>query len=52
MRGASLNVRINLPYLAEGDPLRDDADAQLHSLLDQLDQRERDVRAAVEGRLG
>lgn len=52
MRGAALNVRINLPYLADNDPLRDDAGAELERLLDQLDQRERDVRAAVEGRLG
>jgi formiminotetrahydrofolate cyclodeaminase len=52
MRGAALNVRINLPYLADDDPLREDAGAQLHALLDRIDERERDVRHAVEARLG
>lgn len=52
MRGAALNVRINLPYLADDDPLRDDATAELHALLDRIDERERDVRRAVEARLG
>lgn len=52
MRGAALNVRINLPYLADDDPLREDATAQLHALTDRLDDRERDVRRAVEARLG
>ncbi|HEX7066582.1 MAG TPA: cyclodeaminase/cyclohydrolase family protein [Candidatus Limnocylindria bacterium] len=51
VRGAALNVRINLPYLADDDPLRDDADAQLQALLDRIDERERDVRNAVEARL-
>lgn len=52
MRGAALNVRINLPYLADDDPLRDEATAELHALLDRIDERERDVRRAVEARLG
>jgi hypothetical protein len=52
MRGAALNVRINLPYLAADDPLRDDAAAQLHALLEGLDGRELEVRQAVEARLG
>ena len=52
MRGAALNVRINLPYLADDDPLREDAGSQLYALLDRIDERERDVRHAVEARLG
>lgn len=52
MRGAALNVRINLPYLADDDPLRDDVTAELHALLESIDERERDVRRAVEARLG
>ena len=52
MRGAALNVRINLPYLAADDPLREDAAAQLHALLEGLDGRELEVRQAVEARLG
>ena len=51
MRGAALNVRINLPYLANDDPLRVEAAGQLHALLDRIDERERDVRHAVEARL-
>ncbi|HEU4862703.1 MAG TPA: cyclodeaminase/cyclohydrolase family protein [Candidatus Limnocylindria bacterium] len=52
MRGAAFNVRINLPYLADDDPLREDAGSQLYALLDRIDERERDVRHAVEARLG
>lgn len=51
MRGAALNVRINLPYLPNDDPLREEAAGQLHALLDRIDERERDVRHAVEARL-
>lgn len=51
MRGATLNVRINVPYLADDDPLREEAAGQLHALLDRIDERERDVRHAVEARL-
>lgn len=51
MRGAVLNVRINLPYLPNDDPLREEAAGQLHALLDRIDERERDVRHAVEARL-
>lgn len=51
MRGAALNVRINLPYLANDDPLHEEAAGQLHALLDRIDERERDVRHAVEARL-
>ena len=32
LRGAILNVRINLPYLPEGDPIRADARAEIETL--------------------
>lgn len=40
MRGAALNVRINLPFLPEDDPLRTDASDELDRLLAGLDERE------------
>ena len=52
VRGAALNVRINLPFLPDDDPLLAEADAQLNGLLSRLDARERAVRMAVEARLG
>lgn len=52
IRGAALNVRINLPSLPDDEPLRAEADAQLTELLSPLDGRERAVRMAVEARLG
>lgn len=51
MRGAALNVRINVPYLPDDEPLRTDAPAELDRLLADLDERERAIRIAVEGRL-
>ena len=52
MRGAALNVRINLPHLAADEPLRAEAAAELAKLLGHLDAREAAVRRAVEERLG
>jgi formiminotetrahydrofolate cyclodeaminase len=51
LRGAALNVRINLPYLPDGDPLRDEAAGELARLEHGLDDRERAIREAVEARL-
>jgi formiminotetrahydrofolate cyclodeaminase len=51
LRGAALNVRINLPYLPDGDPLRDEAAGDLERLERELDDRERGIREAVEARL-
>ena len=52
LRGAALNVRINLPFLPEGEPLRADAEGELERLLASIDDRERAVRDAVAERLG
>jgi formiminotetrahydrofolate cyclodeaminase len=52
LRGAGLNVRINLPYLAADDALRADAARELDDLLARLDERERSIRETVDGRLG
>lgn len=52
MRGAALNVRINLPHLPADDPLRAEAVAALDDLLASLEQREAAVRHATESRLG
>ena len=51
LRGAALNVEINLPYLAEDEPLRRGAADGLAALLETADERERAVRVAVAGRL-
>ena len=52
MRGAALNVRINLPSLATDDVLRDEAVATLEQLLSDVTQREAAVIHAVEARIG
>jgi len=52
VRGAALNVRINLPYLDAEEPLRDEAAGEVDRVLAGLDGRERAVRDAVEARLG
>ena len=52
LRGAGLNVRINLPYLADDDPLRGEAVRTLDDLLAGMDQRERSIRETVDRRLG
>lgn len=51
LRGAALNVEINLPSLADDEPLRSDAAAEIASLLAAIDARERAVRIAVAERL-
>jgi methenyltetrahydrofolate cyclohydrolase len=51
VRGAAQNVRINLPYLPDDDPLRDEADDVLTDVLRHLDERERALQATVEERL-
>jgi methenyltetrahydrofolate cyclohydrolase len=51
LRGAALNVEINLPYLAPDEPLRAEAARQVGSLLAMIDGRERAVRIAVAERL-
>jgi methenyltetrahydrofolate cyclohydrolase len=52
LRGAALNVRINLPFLPEDEPLRAEAGEELERLLASIDDRERTVRDAVAERLG
>ena len=51
MRGAALNVRINVPYL-DDEALREEATVEIDRVLAGLDERERAIRAAVEARLG
>ena len=51
IRGAALNVRINLPFLPEDEPLRRQAGAAIDRLVDGLDEREAALRAAVAERL-
>jgi formiminotetrahydrofolate cyclodeaminase len=48
LRGAVLNVRINLPALDVDDALRTDAADGVERLLDGLDARERAIREQVE----
>jgi len=52
LRGAVLNVQINLPYLDADDALRTIAADELDRLLGGLDGRERAIREQVEGQLG
>lgn len=52
VRGAALNVRINLPFLPEDEPLRREAGEAVDRLLDGLDEREVALRGAVAERLG
>jgi glutamate formiminotransferase/formiminotetrahydrofolate cyclodeaminase len=52
LRGAALNVRINLPFLDEEDALRAEAGGEVDGLLRDLDARERAIRTHVEARLG
>jgi formiminotetrahydrofolate cyclodeaminase len=52
LRGAALNVQINLPFLGSGEALRRQAGAEIAALLAPLDDRDRAVRRAVAGRLG
>lgn len=52
LRGAAMNVEINLPSLPDDDPLRDEASDALDELLGGLDDRDRSLRSAVAGRIG
>jgi formiminotetrahydrofolate cyclodeaminase len=52
LRGGVLNVRINLPSLDAGDPLREEAETEVQRLLDGLDERERAIRRQVEDAIG
>jgi formiminotetrahydrofolate cyclodeaminase len=52
VRGALLNVGINLPYLAEDDPLRADASARAERLSAAAGRLEHAARRAVEARMG
>jgi formiminotetrahydrofolate cyclodeaminase len=49
VRGAVLNVQINLPSLAADDPLRGEAAADVARLTNGLESRERAIRERVEG---
>ena len=51
LRGAAMNVEINLPYLPADEPMRRDAADEIGTLLIGLDDRERAVQAAVGERL-
>lgn len=52
LRGAALNVRINLPHLSSDEPLRSEAEQRIEELLSGLDGRESRLRAAVDERIG
>jgi formiminotetrahydrofolate cyclodeaminase len=52
VRGAALNVRINLASLADDDPLRAEAAASLERLLADVNVREAAALEAVEARIG
>jgi len=51
LRGALLNVRINLPYLASDEPLRDSAPAEIAGLESLAADRKSAAMAAVDARL-
>jgi formiminotetrahydrofolate cyclodeaminase len=52
VRGAALNVVVNLPYLATDDSLGATAGAEIEQLLGGLDDRELALRRVVDGRMG
>ena len=52
LRGAVLNVQINLPSLDADDDLRTEAADEVARLLDGLDARDRALRERVEAALG
>jgi formiminotetrahydrofolate cyclodeaminase len=52
MRGAAMNVEINLPALPDDDGLRQEARSALTSYLARLDHRERALASAVGDRIG
>jgi formiminotetrahydrofolate cyclodeaminase len=51
LRGALLNVRINLPYLAEAEPMKESAPVEIARLEAQATKGERAALAAVDARL-
>ncbi len=51
LRGALLNVRINLPYLADDDPLRQSAPAEISRLEQRATEGEHAALAGVDERL-
>ncbi len=51
LRGAALNVEINLPMVKGDEALRNNAAAEIRALLDNVDEREAAVRAAVADRI-
>lgn len=51
VRGAALNVEINLPYLTSDETLRNEAAAEIGGLLATIDERDRIIRSAVAERL-
>src|SRR5436189_191380 len=51
-RGAVLNVQINLPYLAEGEPMRVEAPTELARLEELAGMLEASAAAAVDARIG
>ena len=51
VRGALLNVRINLPYLADDDPLRADASMRAEQMSAAAGRLEEAARVAVEARI-
>lgn len=51
VRGAALNVQINLPSVNADEQLREEAASEVERLLADLDERERTVRGAVAERL-
>lgn len=52
IRGAAMNVEINLPSLPADEPLRDEARRELDALVTGLAERERGLAAAVGDRIG
>jgi methenyltetrahydrofolate cyclohydrolase len=52
VRGAAMNVRINLPALPPDDPLQAEAGGEIEDLLAKLESTEAAVRAAVEDSTG
>ncbi|MGI8658394.1 MAG: cyclodeaminase/cyclohydrolase family protein [Candidatus Limnocylindria bacterium] len=51
LRGAALNVEINLPMVKGDETLRDDAAAEIRTLLDSVGEREAAVRSTVADRM-
>jgi formiminotetrahydrofolate cyclodeaminase len=52
IRGAAMNVEINLPSLPDDEPLRGEARRELDELLAGMAERERALAAAIGDRIG